>query len=158
MKLWIIVVLIGFNMVLNAQEVIKDGKRYEVKKGKIFHEGNDVTSTLSVEDQNNIRLRFEKASEDLKMKEKLEKEARKAEKAQKKAEKKQKQAENALRKREKAQDNYDKAIKKLEQAQSKYEKLKRKGKLSPKEEAKWLEKLDNLSQSSEKAKKKLKRS
>ncbi|MFC4723127.1 hypothetical protein ACFO5O_12395 [Geojedonia litorea] len=158
MKLWIIIALIGFNSVLNAQEVINDGKRYEVKKGKIFHEGTDVTASLSVEERNNIFIQYERVSEDLKLKEKLEKEARKAEKAQNKAEKKQKQAEKALRKREKAQDNYDKAVKKLEQAQNKFEKLKRKGKLSPKEEAKWFEKLDNLTQSSEKAKKKLKRS
>lgn len=87
--------------------------------------------------------------------EKAEKERKKAQKAQKKAEKEQKKA---LKQKEKAQSDYNKAVKDLEQAQSKFERLKNKGKLSPNDEAKWLEKIQKLNGKIEKAEKKLKRS
>ena len=46
----------------------------------------------------------------------------------------------------------------MEQAQSKFERLKNKGKLSPNDETKWLEKIKKLNEKIEKAEKKLKRS
>ena len=162
MKYMILVVLMLFGMTLQAQEVEKDGKTYEVKKEKIFLDGNDVTTTLSVEDKSFILKRAAAISEKMKMQEKaekaakkLEKEMEKAEKAQKKAEKEQKRAEKALKKKEKAQDRYERAGKKYKDAQKKYEKLKRKGKLSPQDDAKWLDKLEDLKEDVEKAKKKM---
>ena len=44
----------------------------------------------------------------------------------------------------------NKAVKDLEQAQSKFERLKNKGKLSPNDEAKWLEKIQKLNEKIEK--------
>lgn len=165
MKYILVVLFLGFGWFSNAQVVEREGKKYVVKKDKILLDGNDVTATFSVEEQAKIRAEFSKLEEEIKLKkkeeerlEKAEKERKKAEKAQKKAEKEQKKAEKALKQKEKAQSDYNKAIKDLEQAQSKFERLKNKGKLSPNDEAKWLEKIQKLNEKIEKAEKKLKRS
>ena len=157
MKLLILILFFMFGLFANGQEVIFNGKRYEVKKDKIFLDGNDVTATLTTEEQNDILTRFQKNSENLKLKEDLEKKAKKTEKDQKKVEKKLKKSKKELKKKEKAQDDYDKTSKKLEQAKNKYEELKRKGKMTPKDEANWLEKIQKLNESLNKAKKRLKR-
>ena len=60
-----------------------------------------------------------------------------------------------LKKQEKIKDNYKRAQDKLASAQKKYEKLKKKGKLSPVDEVKWLEKIENLTDKVNKAKRKL---
>ncbi len=114
-----------------AQKVEKDGKTYEVKKEKIFLNGEDVTETLNLEEKQAILKEAETISEKIKTKEK------------------------ALKKEKKAKDNYKRAQDKLAKAQKKYEKLKKKGKLSPVDEEKWLEKIENLTEKVEKAKKKL---
>ena len=158
MKLLITFIFVMSGLIVNGQEVMMNGKSYEVKKGVIYLDGLDVTSTLTIEEQNAIHARFQELSENLRIKEELEKNAKKAEKAQKKTEKKLKKAEKELKKKEKAQEDYDKSAKKLKQAQEKYEKLKRKGKLSPEDEAKWLKKIENHTESFNKAKKRLKRS
>ena len=162
MKYYIILLFLAFSFSSFAQKVEKDGKTYEVKKEKIFLNGEDVTETINLEDKQTILKKAATISEELKMKEKaekaakkLEKENKKAEKAQKKAEKAQKKAEKELKKREKLQKNYEKAQNNLEKAQSKYEKLKNRGKLSPVDEGKWLEKIEKLTEKVEKAKKKL---
>lgn len=99
----------------------------------------------------------EKAQKKAEKKQKqAEKEQDKLEKEQKKIEKEQKQAEKELKQSEKAQSNLDKSIEKHEDALKKYKKLKRKGKLSPLDEEKWLEKIAKYKAASEKAKRKLK--
>jgi outer membrane biosynthesis protein TonB len=162
MKLLIIVLFFGFGLVLNAQEINFKGENYEVKKGKIFKEGVDVTKTLTAEDQEKIKLAFNEKKERIKdaekaekRLEKAEKEQKKAEKERKRAEKKQKQAEKELNKKEKAQSRYDKAIKKHKAAVKKYEQLKKKGKLSPVDEEKWLDKITKYKEASEKAERQL---
>ena len=162
MKTIMILILMVFSYTVTAQEVQKDGKTYEVKKDKIFLEGEDVTETLSIADKTFILKQAATITEKLKMQEKAEKELEKAEKqqekaekAQKKAEREQKRAEKELKKRKKAQDRFDRANDKLDSALKKYDRLKRKGKLSPQDEAKWLDKIENLREDVAKAKKRL---
>ncbi len=162
-RLVLFIVLLIIGSTVFAQEVKINDDVYEVKKDVIYKNGVDVTSTLSDDEKTKILSAFEtqkiKSAEEDKAKERLEKaekEQRRAEKQQKKAEKKQKKAEKALKQKEKAQSNYDKAIKKHEDAITKYEKLKKKGKLSPVEEGKWLEKIEKLNANIAKTKKKLK--
>ncbi len=50
MKYIITLLLVVFTVALNAQEVLKDGKTYDVKKDKIFLDGKDITETLSIEE------------------------------------------------------------------------------------------------------------
>ncbi|WP_138432810.1 hypothetical protein [Winogradskyella algicola] len=162
MKYYIILLLSTFSLISFAQEVKQGEKTYEVKKEKIFLNGEDVTATLSVEEKEVIFKEAAIISEKLKQEEnaqktaeKLEKEKKKAEKAQKKAEKAQKKAEKALKKKEKLQKNYKKAQDNLKKAQKKYEKLKKKGKLSPVDESKWLDKIEKLTEKVKKAKSKM---
>ena len=87
---------------------------------------------------------------------KAEKEQEKLEKEQKKIEKEKKKTEKVLKKTEKAQSTLDKSIEKHEEALKKHKKLKRKGKLSPLDDEKWLEKIAKYKEATDKAKKKLK--
>ncbi|MBO6605600.1 hypothetical protein [Psychroserpens sp.] len=57
----------------------------------------------------------------------------------------------------KAQSHFEKTGKKLESAQRKYNKLKRKGKLSPEDEEKWIKKIEKLERKLKKAEKNMKR-
>ncbi|XMO88408.1 hypothetical protein AAFN75_08935 [Algibacter sp. AS12] len=162
MKYLLIVLFLGLGFVVNAQDVNFNGEPYEIKKDKIFKAGVDVTETLSEEDKAGVLAAFnskmaqiKNAEETKKRVEKAEKEQEKAEKEQKQAEKKQKKAEKELKKSQKAQSKYDKAAKKHKDALSKYEKLKSKGKLSPVDEEKWLDKIEKYKEASAKAKKKL---
>jgi membrane carboxypeptidase/penicillin-binding protein len=155
MKLWILLLFLGFGFAANAQQVISNGVAYEVKGKAIFKDGVDVTETLSVEQQKEIKSTLDKK---LKEASKAEKAIKKAEKEAKKAEKAQKRAEKDLKLKQKAQDRFERASKNLSKNQEKYEKLKRKGKLSPNDEIKWLKKLEDYKEDLDKAKKKLERS
>ncbi|GGW55281.1 hypothetical protein DFQ11_101459 [Winogradskyella epiphytica] len=162
MKYILTSICLVFALFLNAQEVVKDGKTYEVKKEKIFLEGKEVTSTLDLELKDAILLEATTISKKLKLEkeaikrsEKLEKEKKQAEKAQKRAEKAQKKAEKELKQKQKLKRNYDKAQRNLQNSQKKFERLKDKGKLSPVDEAKWLKQLEKLSKRMEVAKRKL---
>ena len=162
MKYLVLIFVVMFSMTINAQEVQKDGKLYQVKNERIFLEGKDITETLTPENKTAILNKASRITEKMKLEEialkeseKLEKEKKKAEKSAKKAEKKQKKAEKALKKQQKAQKRLDKATKKLKSSQKKYDKLKRKGKLSPEDEAKWLKKIAGYREAIEKAKKKI---
>lgn len=173
MRIWMIVFFLGLGVTTYAQEVIKDGKVYQVKGKTILHEGEDVTSTLLLEERTDIlnsHKELVREAKEIERAQKLaEKEARAAEKAQKQAEKAQKKAEKELKKQQKAQkraekelkkrekalDRYNKANRKLEQNQNRYEVLKKQGKLSPVNEAKWIKKLDGLSGKVEKARRNL---
>lgn len=116
---------------------------------------NDVTSTLSSEQQTTIKNNLDQEIlTDKKIKE-AEKAKKKAEKARKKAEKKQKAAEKQLKKAEKAKKNYFDTQKKYERELKKHQKLQSKGKLSPENEIKWQKKLDGLKNKIEKFRKKL---
>lgn len=53
------------------------------------------------------------------------------------------------------QDRLDSATKRLKSSQKKYDRLKRKGKLSPKQEAKWLKKLEGYQEDLKRAKRKV---
>ena len=88
-----------FCIALNAQDIERDGKIYQVKKERIFLDGKDVTETLNLEEKTAILKQASIVSEKIKSNEtalkeaeKLEKEMAKAEKAQKKAEKAQKKS------------------------------------------------------------------
>jgi len=173
----VIVLFLGITLSAQAQEVDFNGTTYKVKGKTILQDGVDVTGTLSVNEQIGIReaLRNQKALDEQQQKAEkaliderkradkaLEDERKRAERVVKKAEsdlknaeKKQKKAEKELKARDKAQSNYEKAGNKYNDAIKKYEKLKRKGKLSPNDEAKWLEKIDNLNEDISKAKRKL---
>ncbi|WP_152572179.1 hypothetical protein [Jejuia pallidilutea] len=159
--LFIMLVLAG--SFISAQEIKINDDVYEEKKGLIIKNGVDVTNILSDAEKSKILAAFEKKKLEIaktnKAKEKLEKaekQQKRAEKQQKKAEQKQKKAEKILKQKEKAQANHDKAIIKHENAIEKYEKLKNKGKLSPEDERKWLEKIEKLNTNISKTKKKLK--
>nr|WP_321232539.1 hypothetical protein [uncultured Psychroserpens sp.] len=169
MKYIIIIFLMAFSFTMNAQQVEKDGKTYEVKKEKIFLDGKEITETLSLEEKALILKEAATISGKMKIKEKAEKEAKKAqkaseklekdnkraEKAQKRAERDAKKAEKALKKKQKAQNRYEKANKRLKVAQKKYDKLKKKGKLSPNDELKWIDKLEGMREDIAKAKKRM---
>jgi septal ring factor EnvC (AmiA/AmiB activator) len=162
MKYLLLLLLLGFGYTVGAQEVNFNGETYKIKKERIFKDSIDVTETLSDDEKQQIRAAFNremaqiKESEEVaKRLEKAEKEQKKAEKERKKAEKEQKKVEKALKKKEKAQSNFEKAVKKHEDAIKKYEKLKKKGKLSPVDEEKWLKKMDDLKENIGKTKQKL---
>ena len=162
MRFLMIVLFFCFGFLVNAQNVNFDGIVYEVKNDRVLKAGVDVTDSLSVEAKQKITTAFDKkvikikAAEETKARiEKAEKEQEKAEKEQKRAEKKQKTAEKALKKKQKAQSNYEKSTKKHSNAIKKFEKLKKKGKLSPQDEVKWLEKIEKYKTTAAKAKKKL---
>ena len=147
-----------------GQEVDYKGATYTVKKGLIYAEGYDVTSTLSLEDQTQIKSIYRSNVAELKKQEEAEKRLKNQEKGRKKAEKKQKEAEKKLKKiekqlqrKEKAEKAVQRAQSNLEDAQNKYEKLSKRGKLSPNDEAKWLEKIKKLGDRVNSAKNKLSR-
>lgn len=186
MKLWIIILFLGIGLVGGAQEVEHNGIKYEVKGDAIFKDGKDVTSTLSLEKQQEIKTILKrtkatameaaaaaekeaianKAAKDAeraavkieKERKDAEKALKQAEKAQKKAEKEQRKAEKALKKKQDAQDAFAKASKRLSKNQAKYDKLKRKGKLSPNDEIDWLKKLKKYREDVADAQEKLSRS
>lgn len=145
MRIWMIIFFLGLGLSLNAQHVINNGKVYQVKGKSIFHEGNDVTSTLNKENKDNIFKSHKNNS----------KATKNAEKAKKKQDKIHDQTVKDLKNKQKAQDKFNKATKKLDQNQEKYDKLKAKGKLSPNDEAKWQKKLEGYKKDLEKTKKNL---
>lgn len=169
MKYYILLLSLILSLTSFAQTIEKGGKTYDVKKEKIFLEGIDVTETLNLEEKQAIFKEASLISEKLKLEKlakkeeekankaskKLEKDTKKAKKSQKKAEKAQKRAENELKKKEKLQSNFEKAQRNLKKGQEKYEKLKKRGKLSPVDDIKWLKKLETLSEKLKKAKGKL---
>lgn len=155
MKIIAIVLFFAICFTAKAQEVNYKGTAYKIKGKTILREGSDVTTTLSSEDQTGVWEAFNKQNALNKEREISEKAIKKAEKDQKQAEKKQKKAEKELKGKQKAQSKFEKSGKAYNKAMSKYESLKKKGKLSADDEAKWLKKIDNLKENLDKAKKKL---
>ncbi|MBP0904803.1 hypothetical protein ACFSKN_13115 [Mariniflexile gromovii] len=155
MKIFTTILLFIFCISLNAQEVNFKDTTYKIKGKTILQDGVDVTTTLSVEDQAGVWEAFNKQKALDKEREAAEKAIKKAEKEQKAAEKKQKKAEKELKAKEKAQSKFEDANDDYKKAVAKYEKLSKKGKLSPNDEAKWLEKIQDLKEDIEKAKRKL---
>ena len=180
MKNLIYILCLCFSVSVFSQQVEVKNTPYNVKNGKIFKDGVEVTTTLSEEDKAQI---LEKAAaKQAEMKEKmavekqLEKEKKEAEKAQKKAEKELKQLEKEKKQAEKEKKRAEKERKKaekekellekrkealekaennLKKEQLKYDRLKRQGKLSPVDETKWDEKIQKLTDRVNKAKRNL---
>lgn len=135
--------------------ITEDGKVYEVKGNSITMNGEDVSESLTEERRVEIETVLNNKRSAEKEAEKLQKELddkqRELEKAQKEAEKKQdeieekqKAIEEKIKAQEEAREDYLKAKKRLENKKEKYERLKSKGKLSPRDEEKWQEKLKDL--------------
>lgn len=160
MKFYITLLILSLSLTSFAQKIEKDGKTYEVKEERIFLNNEDVTDTIT----NEQKLLLFKEAEMLVLKQSTEKEkqerekaekkkekaAKKLEKEKKKAEKAAKKAEKELKRAKKLKANYKKSQDKLAQTQKKYKKLKRKGKLSPIDETKWLDKIEKLTKKVEK--------
>lgn len=170
MKLFVVVVLfLGFGNSVQAQEIIYGGVTYKVKGNTILRDKENVTNTLSLEDQIGIMQAVEhqkvlkkeqeiaeKVLKDAEREQKAaEKKIKDAEKAQRAAEKKQKAAENELKQKQKAQSRFEDAGDDYKDAVKKYERLRDKGKLSPNDEEKWLKKINDLKEDIDKAKRKL---
>lgn len=154
-KVLITIILLFGVTISQAQKIEYNGVNYVVKKNAIFMDGKDITNTLSLEEQVNIKNTLsQKILTDKKLKE-AEKAQKKSEKKQKAAEKKQKKAENEIKKKEKAKKNYSEAQNRYEKELKRHEKLRNKGKLSPEDEVKWQKKLDGLQNKIEKAKRKM---
>ena len=132
-----------------SQKVTYANKEYKIKGKKIYFEGKDVSDSFTEEEKVAI---FEKIKAQKAKSKKDKKEAKSVKKEKKKIEK----AEKEQKKKENALDDYDDAVNKLESAQAKYERLKRKGKLSPNDEVKWLDKIAKLKEKVSAKKKKLK--
>lgn len=152
MRIWMIIYFLGLGITVNAQQVIHNGKIHEVKGKVIFHEGEDITSSLHTDERESI---FKKLKKQLKEDKNAEKAINQRENDIKKAQKSQSKAEKALKQKQKANDKFNMASKKLNQNQDKYQKLKDKGKLSPNDEAKWLKKLEGFKKDVEKSRRKL---
>lgn len=148
---WITALIVVLGLSVSAQEVTLNGAIYSVKGDVVLKNGVDVTNTLSLEERLEVKEALNKQTEAIEK----EKALKKAEKKQKAAEKKQKKAEKALKKKEKAHSKYEKLAEKHESTQQKYEKLKKKGKLSPLDEQKWLSKIEKLKEQTAKAQRKL---
>ena len=163
MKLFVVVVVfLGFALGAQAQEVTYGGVTYKVKGKTILRDKENVTNSLSIEDQTEIRAALERQKAMQKERElaekqikKIEKDQKEAEKRIKQAEKRQKAAEKELKEKEKAQSKFENATKDYNKAIDKYERLRDKGKLSPNDEEKWLKKIDDLKEDIEKARRKL---
>lgn len=170
MKLFVVVVLfLGFGLSTQAQEIIYGGVTYKVKGKTILRDKENVTNTLSLEDQVGIMQALEhqkvlkkeqqiaeKALKDAEREQKAaEKKIKEAEKAQRTAEKKQKAAEKELKQKQRAQSKFEGAGDDYNDAVKKYERLRDKGKLSPNDEEKWLKKIDGLREDIEKTRRKL---
>ncbi|MGB1270319.1 MAG: hypothetical protein ACPG45_11340 [Flavobacteriaceae bacterium] len=158
-----------------AQEVTHNGNTYSIKGKKIYQNNEDVTSLLTTTDKEAVfsahKIELEKIKEAKNAEKALEKKEKEAIKAEKEAakrikeqekklkaiEKKQKKVEKAAKKKANAEKAFDRAQSKLDRETKKFEKLKRRGKLSPVKEAKYLEKLSDLKDRVSKAGKKLKK-
>ncbi|WP_372757367.1 hypothetical protein [Mariniflexile sp.] len=155
MRLVTVLLFLGLAFGSQAQEIDFNGTTYKIKGKTILKEGENVTTTLSAEEQTGIWEAFNKQKALNEEREAAEKAIKKAEKEQKKAEKALKKAEKEIKAKEKAQAKFDDANEDYTDAIAKYEKLKKKGKLSPNDEAKWLKKIEGLKEDIAKAKKKL---
>ena len=158
MKFTVVALFLGLGLFVQAQEVEFNGATYLVKGKSIFQGETDVTNTLSVEQQIAIKAALNNQEAIAKQAQEAEKQIKKAEKNQRKTEKKLKKAEKELRHKKRAQAYFDKSGERYDDAVKKYNKLKRKGELSPKDEAKWLSKIEDLKKEHQKAERRLRRS
>ncbi|MDX1277629.1 hypothetical protein [Oceanihabitans sediminis] len=143
-------ILLCFSCGSTEKVITTDGRVYELKGGKFYSNGADVTEELSSEEKTEIqeildqRLAFEKEAKE--KKEALEAAQKKAEKARKEAEKKQKELEKKMKAKEDARKDFFQAKNKLKKQRAKYQKRLDRGKLSPVAIEKWEEKLKGLEQ------------
>lgn len=139
--------------------IMDDGSVYTVKGKAIYQNGTEVTESLTEVKKDAIinkldkRLEVEKSAK--KEQDKLDNKQEDLLKAQKKAEQAQKKLERELKEKEDAREAFFKAKKNLKNQQEKYTRLLKKGKLSPNDELKWADKLEDLKADLNKAEKKL---
>lgn len=145
----LLLICILFAVSAFSQKITYANKEYKIKGEKIYFDGKDVSDSFSAEEKVAI---FKKLKVQKQKNKKQKKEAKKVKKQKNKVEK----AEKEQKKQENVLDDYDDAVENLETAQAKYERLKRKGKLSPNDEVKWLDKIAKLKEKVSKKKKKLK--
>ncbi len=135
--------------------IMADGSVYTLKKNSYYKKGKDVTETLTREQKDAIKETRDKRLEVERLAQqeqgKLKEEQENIEKALKEAREKQKEIESnqdeltdIIEAREKAREAVLKAKDKSLKQQQRYQKLKEKGKLSPLDEEKWLNKLQGL--------------
>ena len=154
-KLIAVLIFLFTITIVQAQKIEYNGVQYVVKRDVIFMNGKDITSSLSLEQQVNIK---NKLSQQLLAEEKLnaaEKAQNKAEQKMRAAEKKMKRSEKELKKKETAQKKYTAAQKQYEKELKKHDKRSKKGKLSLDDEEKWKRKLEGLKNKTEKLKRKM---
>lgn len=146
--------------------ITEDGKIYEVKGDTFKTNGLDVTDQLTNDEKERIKIKLqekidsrealEKRQKELKSKaEELEKTQKETKKKQEELEELQKEFERKQKEKKEVTANYIKAKKELEKQNEKYERLKEKGKLSPRDETDWKEKLDDLKDELKVAKQKM---
>jgi chromosome segregation ATPase len=153
----VLIVFIIFMTACSSGEriITDDGKIYTVKGSKIKADGIDVTETLTEEEKNKIedlvdsKVQEREAAEDRQdeleeKKEAQEKIEEEAEKCQEEIEKKQEELEKKRERKQEIREAYVEAKRRLEDKKDKYENLKEKGKLSPRDEAKWQKKIEKL--------------
>lgn len=145
----------------SSEKVIRDGKVYTIKGNEILSNGVNVSENLTSEEKNAIksvleeRLAAKKANEEeqeaLEAKqEELEKIQEKAEAEQELLEAQQQALEDKIEAKEDAREAFLKADAKLKNKQQKYKELRDEGKLSPKDDEKWAEKLKELQEERDK--------
>ena len=139
-----------------SQDIKVNETVYTVKGDKIYKENIDVTAQLGFEEQEKITTALKDKKHLIKEEKAVLKSQRKAEKEHKRAIKKRKQAERDLKRKQKAQNNFEKSQYNFKRASSRHERLKAKGKLSPRAESKWQNRLERLSYKLNKAERKLK--
>jgi len=132
--------------------ITADGSIYEVKGNKIMNAGADVSETLTDEQKasiNQLMKEQQKAAAEAKQLQKelddkqarLETARKEADKKRTELEEKQEALKEKLEAKEDASSKYVKAKARLADKLNKYKRLKDKGKLSPRDEEKWQEKL-----------------
>jgi chromosome segregation ATPase len=142
----------------SSQRVITaDGSVYQVKGNKIMNAGTDVSETLSedqkasiktlVAEQKEAKATAEKLQEELEEKQdRLNDAIKEAQKKQEALIEKQEALDEKLEAKEEATADFLKAKKRLADKTKKYQRLKDKGKLSPRDDEKWQEKLKDYQQ------------
>ncbi|MGY0391478.1 hypothetical protein ACW5R3_02810 [Bizionia sp. KMM 8389] len=131
------------------QVITKSGEIYEVQGDKYYKEGKEVTAVISMEEKDRINAKLNRqleAEAELEaQQETLEQAREEAEQALEEASEKAAALEAELEAKQQAREDFLAANEDLKDAQKKYHKLRKKGKLSPSDEAKWTEKLNDLS-------------
>ena len=164
----IIIASIGLFLACGSTErvITDDGKIYEVKGDTFMNNGVDVTQSLTNEEKENIKKSLEEKIEAREASEKIQNELEDKQRELEKVQEEARRKENELKEKQEkleskrddlkdAKDDYAKSKKRLTSKMDKFQNLKEKGRLSPKDEEKWLEKIKDLKMEVNEAKTKL---